>query len=207
MANQIRDFEVAFSKCYTDGTDKFTKVILLNGAIQWFDASDIALSATPGGVLTICADVDNDAELIVLCDNNSGVITKFFRKYVFVEGGTVPATTLDLTLAGIAYTPTGTVSLCDSDTITFTPSANTSVANGTAVIVPANAKFISIVNLGVSGNGLTFETVVLTGGLAYTIPANVGVHEIGEASKNIVATTAVTITPGTNSRVFVSWLI
>lgn len=47
----------------------------------------------------------------VLCDDNGG----FLRKYLQDDAGTVLAT-VDLTLAGAAYTPVGTVIACGSDT-------------------------------------------------------------------------------------------
>ena len=72
-------------------------------------ATVVPTSWTPGG----CPSTGRDVEELVLCDTaGSGTVTAFVRRRVFsaADGSLVSST--DLTLAGAAYVPTGTVGAC-----------------------------------------------------------------------------------------------
>lgn len=67
--------------------------------------------ATPlvGVDIEPCAG-NSDNELVILCDNNAGTITRFLRRYVVLNGN---VSTVDTTVDGqTAYAPAGTVQLC-----------------------------------------------------------------------------------------------
>lgn len=68
---------------------------------------------TPTGAVTDCARAVADSEQLVLCDVNAGVATTFVRNQVRNAAGAITAT-VNTTLAGAPYTPTGTVGVCST---------------------------------------------------------------------------------------------
>lgn len=84
---------------------------------------------TPVGTITTCpAEVDQpEQDILELCDVNAGVSTPFVRDYHRNALGAIIGFS-DFTLAGAAYTPTGTVGLCalrDSESFILCDSAVT----------------------------------------------------------------------------------
>ncbi|MDX2643493.1 hypothetical protein PV341_07870 [Streptomyces sp. PA03-1a] len=87
-----------------------------DGAIDSVRLVDAVTGATytPTGTVTVCpAGVEQpDQDLVPLCDvDGAGVATQFVRDFRRDETGAIVGHS-DYTLAGAAYTPTGTVGLC-----------------------------------------------------------------------------------------------
>ena len=123
------------------------------------------MSGTVGSVSLGAAP---DAEFVVLCDDDgAGTLTPFLRRYT-VEDGVTAAT--DTALDGTtAYTPTGTVGLCDADqTPTPNPQLDSTVQRQTdagAVTIAAGARSVTVtVNAGA-------PTVAIGGGTAVALRA------------------------------------
>lgn len=88
------------------------------------------------GEITVCptgTDTQPEQDTEILCDVNGGVSTPFIRDYRRDATGAITATS-NYTLAGAAYTPTGTVGVCsaavdrvEAETVVLCDSATTPV--------------------------------------------------------------------------------
>lgn len=222
--NLIKDTEVAVRQCLQiiNTTTKavvssWEKVLLIDGTILYYDkgtatpTAPVLTAPTPGvgEVLIECGNKDWEPQILCEYTLTGAFVASFLRAYTLGADGTY--TVVDTELDGLtAYTVTvgNDVKVCGEGQIVITPSATESGANGTAVTIPASAKSYSIVNLGVDGLGIVFEPVVLTGGAAYTVPVQVQVHDVTvQEDQDTLPATAITVTPGTNSQVFVSWTV
>jgi len=56
ISNQLRDLEVAYSRCITNGTSTFKKVVLVDGRVLWYDSADVLLPTVPTGTLSNCSE-------------------------------------------------------------------------------------------------------------------------------------------------------
>ncbi|MFD9903919.1 hypothetical protein [Streptomyces sp. NPDC059063] len=72
---------------------------------------DAVTPYVPVGPVGACGGSAGSVAEFVLCDVNAGVATPFIRKLIQDADGAVTAT-VNLTLAGAPYTPTGTVGVC-----------------------------------------------------------------------------------------------
>lgn len=76
-----------------------------SGAPSYFNLNGTV--AAPALPVHDCASGN---EIVILCDNNAGTITRFLRRYVVLNGN---VSTVDTTVDGqTAYAPAGTVQLC-----------------------------------------------------------------------------------------------
>lgn len=96
-----------------------------------------------------------------------------------------------------------------------------STGNGAAVIIPPGVASFVIYNLGVNGLGATFENVTVTTKVAngvgggpttstFIIPLNLGLFGFAPQSgtqylQPLNNSSSITVAPGPNSQVFVSW--
>ena len=222
--NLIKDTEVAVRQCLQviNTTTKavvssWEKVLLIDGTILYYDkgtatpTAPVLTAPTPGvgEALIECGTKDWEPKILCEYDTTGAFVTSFLRAYTLGADGTY--TVVDTELDGItAYTVTvgNSVTVCSEGKIVITPNGASSGTNGTAVVIPASAKAYSIVNLGVNGLGLTYEPTVLTGGASYTVPSQVTVHDVNvQEDQDSLPATAITVTPGINSQVFVSWTV
>lgn len=222
--NLIKDTEVAVRQCLQiiNTTTKavvssWEKVLLIDGTILYYDKGTTTptppVTTSPtvnaGEALIECGAKDWEPQILCEYTPTSVFVDSFLRAYTLNADGTY--TVIDTTLDGVTvYTVTAgnSVKVCAEGQIVITPNGAESVTNGTAVVIPASAKSFSIVNLGVDGMGIVFEPVVLTGGAAYTIPAQVRVHDVTvQEDQDTFQNISITATPGTNSQVFVSWTV
>jgi hypothetical protein len=84
---------------------------------------------TPTGTVGFCTPNTRDSETVELCDFNAGVPTPFLRTFVRDTNGVITVT-LNQTLGGAPYTPTGTVAACearDSESVILCDSAVTPI--------------------------------------------------------------------------------
>lgn len=222
--NLIKDTEVAVRQCLQviNTTTKvvissWEKVLLLDGTILYYNkgtntvTAPVTVAPIPGAgeALIECGNKDWEPKILCEYDTTGAFVTSFLRAYTLGADGTytVVNTLLDGTTA---YTVTigNTVEQCGEGKIVLTPNGATSSAAGIAVDIPASVKSFSVVNLGVGGNGLVFEPIVLTGGASYTIPSAIQVHEVTtQEDQDSLPATVITVTPGAGSLVFVSWKI
>ena len=222
--NLIEDTEVASRVCLQiiNTTTKavvssWEKVLLLDGTILYYNTgtttptAPVTVAPIPGGgeVLIECGNKDWEPQILCEYTPANVFVSSFLRAYTLNIDGTY--TVVDTLLDGVTpYTITGgnTVKICAESELTLVPFAGSSVTNGTPVVIPPSVKSFSIVNLGVNGIGLNFEDVVLSGGATYTIPSQVTVHEVSvNEDQDSLPGLSITVTPGTNSQVFVSWTI
>lgn len=226
MANHslIKDIEVAVRQCLQviNTTTKavvssWEKVLLIDGAILYYDkgtttpTAPVLVAPTPGAgeALIECGNKDWEPQILCEYTPTGAFVASFLRAYTLGADGTY--TVVNTALDGLtAYTITGgnNVKVCGEGQIVITPSGIASGTNGTAVTIPASAKSYSIVNLGVDGLGISFEPIVLTGGAAYTIPAQVQIYDVTvQEDQDTLPAIAIVVTPGANSQVFVSWTV
>lgn len=119
--------------CDTNGTvvTPFVRDFARNNLGQIIGHTDYTLANapyTPTGTVGFCTPNTRDSETQVLCDNNAGVVTPFQRTAVRDPNGVI-VTTLDQTLSGAPYTPTGTVGVCavsqaDAESVVLCDSAS-----------------------------------------------------------------------------------
>ena len=222
--NLIKDTEVAVRQCLQiiNTTTKavvssWEKILLIDGTILYYDkgtttpTAPVLTAPAPGVGEALIECGAKDFEPKILCEySTTGVfVTSFLRAYTLGVDGSY--TVVDTQLDGITAYTVGvgnSVRVCSEGSLVVTPNGASSGTNGTAVVIPASAKAFSIVNLGVSGLGLTYEPTVLTGGASYTIPSQVTVHDVTvQEDQDSLPASAITVTPGTNSQVFVSWTV
>lgn len=124
---------------------------------------------TPTGTVGACSSATvADSEQQILCDVNAGVPTTFIRTFVRNAAGAVTAT-VNNTLAGAVYTPTGTVGVCA-----------TSVTNDTdfveEVLCDANGtSFLRLFRFNSATGVLISTTNTTLAGAAFTPVGAVGV--------------------------------
>lgn len=86
----------------------------------------------PVGTVAVCATTttpETDVQQAILCDVNGAVTTQFLRRWLFNSSTGAVTATQNLTLAGAAYNPTGTVGVCTSPCCPITV-AEVCLANG-----------------------------------------------------------------------------
>ena len=94
----------------------------------------------------------------------------------------------------------------------------TSVSNGQPVTIPQNVNSFVIINLGISGLGVSFENTSITtyvvGGTqqgtqvnTFSIPATVKSFSPPGDTQPLLNSSEIVVTPGASSQVFVSWTL
>ena len=116
-----RSIQVSGTFCDVDGSGNVLALVLIeysynpDGTIASVRLVNATTGATyvPVGTITTCPEgtPQPEQDIEILCDVNAGVATPFIRDYRRDELGAIVAIS-DYTLAGAAYTPTGTVGLC-----------------------------------------------------------------------------------------------
>ncbi|MFE2424648.1 hypothetical protein [Streptomyces hokutonensis] len=83
-----------------------------------------------------------DVEYVTLCDVAAdGISTPFLRRFTHAADGTLSATA-DLALDGVtAYTPAGTVTVCDASSDTSTPPVTTQTASSHRQVLDSAQSF------------------------------------------------------------------
>lgn len=77
----------------------------------WYNVTKVGIMSAPDQ-LTDFRPCDQEQQIVVLCDDNGS----FLRKYAIAHGGATVA--VDTALDGVtAYTPVGTIKICQSSTI------------------------------------------------------------------------------------------
>jgi hypothetical protein len=79
---------VVYTKCYQNNTGRFTKVLLSDGTIYWFDSSDALLASAPIGV-TACTDVQIQVQVVCLSNDNGETIVSGIEVFSIDEIGSV----------------------------------------------------------------------------------------------------------------------
>ena len=210
-SSQIRDFEVLFSDCFTNGTDSYSRSVLVDGTVIWYqkntDGSVSQLAAAPAGV-SPCNSSVRDSEVFDLCDNLAGASTPFKRKFTWTGDHTATPVVTDFDLNGAAYVITGTVGICSTDAVIQPTFFATNATNTTPVTVPANVKSLSISNLGLNGLGMQFADIAITGGLTYTMKASLAEIEFSvQEDQDSFTNAAVVITPSAGHEAAVLWTV
>jgi hypothetical protein len=79
---------VVYTKCYQNNIGRFTKVLLSDGTIYWFDSSDALLASAPAGV-TPCTDVQVQVQVVCLSNDNGETIVSGTEVFLVDELGNV----------------------------------------------------------------------------------------------------------------------
>ncbi|WP_158697935.1 hypothetical protein [Streptomyces prunicolor] len=119
-----RSIQVSGTFCDVDAAGNVVGLVLIeysydaSGAIASVRLVDATTGTTytPQGTVSVCPDgVDQpEQDLVQLCDTAAdGTVTPFVRDFRRDENGAVVGFS-DYTLAGAAYTPSGTVGVCDA---------------------------------------------------------------------------------------------
>jgi len=210
-SNQLRDFEVLFSGCFTSGGNNYTRTVMLDGSIIWDlvnnDGTVVRQTGAPATPVP-CIDGTVDSEVVQLCDVNAGVPTAFFRKFTWVGNHTTAPVVVNYDITGAAYTPTGTVAICAADAV-VQPEAFSEVALSTSpVTIPANVKSFSVLNLGLNHLGMEFADIAISGGLTETMFAVESYFEYNvEEDQDSFINAAIVVTPATGHEAKVRWII
>jgi hypothetical protein len=132
--------------------------------------------------------VGMDAEVLILCDS---VGAQFLRRLIYAADGSV-SSTVDTTLAGAAFTPTGAVSRCTEPASAVTTSAHhfdaVPGAPWTTAAIPAGTTLV----------GLSYSVVLGTATVIDADGTSIGTIPIGYSANWEADSDSGTLTPPTS---------
>lgn len=135
-----------------------------SGVVLGFTDTTLAGAAfAPVGAVAVCTTqvaTDFDFTEEVLCDvSGAGVSTPFIRRFTFNSTTGAVTTTTNLTLAGAAYNPTGTVGVCSDCCPVQVGSGCTNTGSGTYAAIRNPNGTISLIDA-VTGTAITQANIV-----------------------------------------------